>query len=73
MTCDACNRLLDKPTTVGPSRSLMLRDVRLGDSGAVETYKCEVCSTQWHRFKPDVTFAGKTSTWRILRKARLRG
>lgn len=72
MTCDACNRVLDKPTTIGPTTSVVLRASRLGDYGAVEIYKCERCGTQWHRFKPNLTFTGRTPTWRIVRDSRLR-
>jgi hypothetical protein len=73
MTCDLCKGLLDKPTTIGPSQSLVLRDTRLGERGAVETYKCDGCGTQWHRFKPDVTFKGRAPTWLVIRNSCLRG
>ena len=73
MICDACNRMLDKPTTMGPTTSLVLRTSRSGENGAVEIYKCEGCGTQWHRFKPDVTFTGRAPTWLIVRKSCLRG
>jgi hypothetical protein len=72
MTCDGCNRVLNQPTTIGPTTSLVLRSARLGNNGAVEIYKCERCGTQWHRFKPDMTFKGKPPTWLIVRNSRLR-
>ena len=61
MTCDLCTRLFDKPTTIGPSQSLVLRDTRLGERGAVESYKCGGCGTQWHRFKGGSGIQGKGS------------
>ena len=73
MTCDLCTRLFDKPTTIGPSQSLVLRDTRLGERGAVESYKCGGCGTQWHRFKAEVAFKGRAPTWLVIRNSRLHG
>jgi hypothetical protein len=59
MTCNACNSVLDKLTTVGPTTSLVVRSSPSGKFGAVEIYKCEACGTQWHRFKPERTSTGR--------------
>jgi hypothetical protein len=62
MTCHACNTVLDKPTTIEPTTSVVLRTGGLSDNGAVEIYRCAGCGTQWHRLKPDVTLSGKIAT-----------
>jgi hypothetical protein len=59
MTCEACNRVLDEPSTFGPTAAVVLRASHSGSKGAVEIYRCEGCGTQWQRFKPAVTSPGR--------------